>query len=88
MPFYSYRAKDPENSCPNCCSEFEVFQKMSDNHLDNCSECGSPISRIMHATPTVKDSSDSKTLSDDNLKKHGFKKFVNRGTGKGYDEVV
>jgi hypothetical protein len=60
---------------------------MSEGHLAVCPDCGNPIVRYMHATPTVRDSSTSKTLSDENLKKHGFKKLVNRGGGK-YDEVV
>jgi len=60
---------------------------MSDQPLATCPECGSEIVRFMHATPTLRDSSTKTILSDDNLKKHGFKKLVNRGGGK-YDEVV
>jgi len=41
----------------------------------------------MHPTAQVKDDSTKKLLSDDNLKKHGFKKLVNAGGGK-FDEVV
>ncbi|MBF0406818.1 MAG: hypothetical protein HQM10_05670 [Candidatus Riflebacteria bacterium] len=88
MPFYSYRAKNVEQSCQNCAEEFDCFQKINEMPVETCPECGNQVVRIMHATPTVKDSSEKKTLSDDNLKKHGFKKFVNRGHGKGYDEVV
>jgi hypothetical protein len=64
-----------------------VFQKISEAALTACPECGKPVVRLLHATPTVRDSSDKKILSDENLKKHGFKKLVNAGGGK-FDEAV
>lgn len=87
MPFYTYRAKDPGKSCSKCLESLEAFQKMSEPALEVCTECGSPVSRLFHATPTIRDDSTKTILSDDNIRKHGFKKLVNRGGGK-YDEVV
>lgn len=33
MPTYEYICKD-------CCQEFEVFQSMTDDHLETCNICG------------------------------------------------
>ena len=87
MPFYTYRAREPEKSCDYCRDSFESFQKIKDDSLEICPDCGNEVVKIMHPTAQVKDDSTNKLLSDDNLKKHGFKKLVNAGGGK-FDEVV
>jgi len=87
MPLYTYRPKTPQTGCSSCSKTLEVFQKFSDPPLETCPDCGNPLIKFMHAVPTCQDRSDKKLLSDDNLKKHGFKKLVNRGGGK-FDEVV
>lgn len=87
MPLYVYRAKSEEKSCSQCRDSFEVFQKFSEAPVETCPGCGNEVARIFHANPTIQDRSEKKILSDDNLRKHGFKKLVNRGGGK-YDEVV
>ena len=87
MPLYTYRAIDSLHSCAECLDSLEQFQKMNEPPLAQCPSCKAPLVRIMHPVATVRDSSTSKTLSDDNLKKHGFKKLVNAGGGK-FDEVV
>lgn len=87
MPFYTYRAKDPENSCKNCLESFETFQGIREEALTSCPDCNNEVVRLIHGAQTVKDLSDKKLLSDDNLKKHGFKKLVKTEKGK-YDEVV
>lgn len=40
MPIYDYRCRNGH--------EFEVFQKMSDDPLSRCHECGSPVERLFH----------------------------------------
>ncbi|MGC4192336.1 MAG: zinc ribbon domain-containing protein [Thermomicrobiales bacterium] len=40
MPTYAYR-------CTACAHEFEAVQKMSDNPLTTCPECGAPIKRVI-----------------------------------------
>ncbi|MGN6485340.1 MAG: FmdB family zinc ribbon protein [Thermomicrobiales bacterium] len=40
MPTYAYR-------CTACAHEFEAVQKMSDNPLSTCPECGAPIKRVI-----------------------------------------
>jgi len=87
MPFYVYRSKDPKNKCAECKEGIELFQSIQEKPLESCPECGKAVARIFRSTPTVRDSSEKKILSDDNLKKNGFKKLVNRGGGK-FDEVV
>lgn len=87
MPFYTYRARDPEKSCDYCRESFETFQKIRDETLETCPECENFVVRLMHPTAQLRDDSNKKLLSDDNLKKHGFKKLVNAGGGK-FDEVV
>ena len=87
MPFYTYRSKDHNAGCGLCSESYEVLQKISEPPLANCPECKATLVRLMHPTATIKDNSTKKTLSDDNLRKHGFKKLVNAGGGK-FDEVV
>lgn len=87
MPFYTYRAREPEKSCDYCREGFETMQKIREEALETCPECENLIVRIMHAAAQGKDNSTQKMLSDENLKKHGFKKLVNAGGGK-FDEVV
>lgn len=40
MPTYEYE-------CNDCGYRFEAFQKMSDNPLENCPECGKKVRRIL-----------------------------------------
>ena len=42
MPTYEYK-------CTRCNHLFEVFQKMSDEHLNECPKCGSPVKRLIGA---------------------------------------
>jgi putative FmdB family regulatory protein len=87
MPFYTYKARDGESSCAYCVDGFETIQKITEDALGVCPDCGNEIVRIMHAAVHRRDDSTKTILSDENLKKHGFKKLVNAGGGK-FDEVV
>lgn len=40
MPTYEYR-------CDECEHQFEVFQKMSDDPVEECESCGSPVRRML-----------------------------------------
>jgi len=40
MPIYEYRCENGHN--------FEVMQRMSDDALTTCSECGAPVQRVFH----------------------------------------
>ncbi|GAB4273408.1 MAG: hypothetical protein Kow0029_13070 [Candidatus Rifleibacteriota bacterium] len=87
MPIYTYRAKDPEKSCDKCRDSFETIQSIREDALSHCPECNNELVRIIHPAQSYEDRSESKLLSDSNLKKHGFKKLVKTDKGK-YDEVV
>jgi len=40
MPIYEYRCENGH--------EFEVMQRMSDDSLTECLECGAPVQRVFH----------------------------------------
>lgn len=46
MPTYEYL-------CPTCSHRFEIWQKMTDDSLSVCSECGGHIRRVLYASGIV-----------------------------------
>ena len=46
MPTYEYR-------CDKCRKNFEVFQKITDNPVETCPECGGKVSKLMSASNFV-----------------------------------
>jgi len=40
MPTYDYK-------CKECGITFELFQKMTDEHIKNCIECGGEVKRLI-----------------------------------------
>lgn len=87
MPIYAYRCQDPEKGCAHCRNGFDELQRISAVPLRECPECHHPVVRLINAAATIEQRTTSQILSDDNLKKHGFKKMVNRGGGR-FDEAV
>jgi len=72
MPTYAYR-------CSACAHEFEAVQKMSDDPLTTCPECGAPIKRVIFPAGIVfkgdgwyitdsRKGSESKGKTDDSAK--------------------
>jgi putative FmdB family regulatory protein len=43
MPTYEYR-------CSSCKKDFEVFQKITDDPVKECPECGGTVERLIAAT--------------------------------------
>ena len=91
MPIYEYQATG-KDSCPHCAKSFDVMQKMSDAPLEICPECHGPVRRKI-SRPNL--SSQSPSLSTDNIEKHGFTQFrkVEKGVyektaGKGPDFIT
>jgi putative FmdB family regulatory protein len=41
VPIYEYR-------CDDCGASVEAFQKMSDEPLTECEECGGPLRKVLH----------------------------------------
>lgn len=81
MPLYEYQAREGEPGCVHCRISFTIMQRMADDALAKCPECGGPIVRLVSyagiATP--------KTNSE--LKNLGFTKLVKRDTGV-YENVT
>ena len=91
MPFYEYHAAS-ENCCDHCKTVFEVMQKITDNPLKFCPQCLNPVQRKI-SRPNL--ASQSPSLKEDNLAKHGFTQFrkVEKGVyektaGKGPDFIT
>ncbi len=80
MPIYVYAAE--KGGCKVCRESFEYKQSMMDDKLKKCPDCGTAVRRVIIAPFVQTGRSDRSTLSDKNLKKHGFDKLVNEGDGK------
>jgi putative FmdB family regulatory protein len=88
MPTYDYRATEEaladanaaNKDCP-CREGFETVQRMAEEPLTACPECGGPIQRVINAVG-FSTKSHKTMMSDANLKKNGFKKLVKEGDGK------
>ena len=82
MPTYRYRTILPDGRDGEI---FEVVQRMSDPPLVRHPESGLPVERVP-VVPNLSlnhsDSNDRRTLSDSNLDRLGFTKYVNAGDGK------
>lgn len=83
MPTYTYETTDPRVACKLCLEPFEIRQKMSEEPLEACPECGGPVQRIITAVGVnTRYARMEKAPSDKELKRHGFHKLVNEGEGK------
>jgi putative FmdB family regulatory protein len=47
MPIYEYQSTAPAKACSHCCTPFEVLQRISDEPLLACPECGRVVKRII-----------------------------------------
>jgi putative FmdB family regulatory protein len=80
MPTYVYRKKEGEKGCRHCTEAFELVQLMRDEPLETCPECGGAVERVIACVNIVK--STKSMLSDRNLKRHGFQRFVKEEKGR------
>lgn len=78
MPFYEYIAKEESKSCDHCRGGFEVLQKISEDRLEKCPECGNPVVRAISAPSLGR----SVTSLDDRAKAAGFTKLKRLGKGE------
>jgi putative FmdB family regulatory protein len=81
VPTYEYRATDPEHGCECCRVGLEVLQGMAEPRLEHCPHCQGRIERVITAARINTQPSARSLLSDDNLRKHGFKKLVKEDGG-------
>ena len=91
MPIYVYQAQGAK-SCPHCTGPFELIQKINEQRLTSCPQCGAPVKRII-TPPNLARAGPS--LAEDNIEKHGFTRFrkVEKGVyektaGKGPDFIT
>ena len=47
MPIYEYQAKDCKKACTCCRAPFEVLQRIDEEPLARCPECGSPVKKVI-----------------------------------------
>jgi len=47
MPFYEYKACNPDKSCNHCRNGFEIMHSITQDALDKCSFCGNEIVRLI-----------------------------------------
>lgn len=78
MPIYEYVHKLRDDS--NCLEFIEVFQQMSEPPLTECPQCGKQILKKI-SLPGRHQGSVKDRLSDQNLSKHGFSKYVKSSDG-------
>jgi len=86
MPTYEYRPTEEDTGCDACRDGLDVLQQMSEAPLEKCPECGVAIARSLTAPGVNTRLSEKAQMSDSNLKRLGFKKFV-RDEG-GYTQTV
>lgn len=73
MPLYEYRA--PHGGCEICQTGFEVVQRMSEDPLKSCPQCGNPVEKTISMVSFNKQKSEKKLLSRGNLEKNGFVRY-------------
>ena len=64
MPTYEYRCRD-------CGHSFDIVQKMSDDPLTHCPECGGPLSKGKTPAGTDNKEGSTDTKKSDNAKSKG-----------------
>jgi len=82
MPTYVYEAAVGEKGCPTCNAGFDVQHGINEPAPQECPRCGGKIVRRFTAPGLVTRWNEKAIMSDDNLKRHGFKKLHNEGDGK------
>ena len=83
MPIYEYAAVD--KGCACCESRFELLQKLRDQPLTQCPECGAAVVRVISA-PSVAVGG-AHLLKESHAEKHGFTQY--RRAGKGiYEKTI
>ncbi len=81
MPMYEYQVVPDEQGCETCHSGFQVLQRMSEDALTQCPECGAKVRRLLFPVGVATPKTDSE------LKNLGFTKLVKRDSGV-YENVT
>ena len=78
MAIYEYYHLDKMGA--GCTEHLEIFQSMSEVPHQECPHCGFPVKKAV-SLPARHKTSQGDRLSDDNLKRTGFSKYVKSGDG-------
>jgi putative FmdB family regulatory protein len=71
MPIYVYKPIGSE-MCDHCEGGFEQLQRLSDDPLEACPECGALLEQVLTAANLA---SSSPSLDEKNIEKHGFTQY-------------
>jgi len=74
MPTYEYR-------CPKCGHAFDLFQKMSDDPVAECAECGGAARRLISGGAGLLFKGEGFYVTD--YRSEGYKKAAREGAGDG-----
>jgi len=77
MPLYEYEPNS--GHCDHCRGRFEVLQRVKDEPLTQCPECGRPCHRVFSSFAPIK--SERATLNPKNLQRQGFTQYKRAGDG-------
>ncbi|MDR3388469.1 MAG: zinc ribbon domain-containing protein [Rudaea sp.] len=77
MPIYEYAATG--KGCPHCEAHFDVLQKLAEQPLARCPQCGAGVVRVIGA-PSVAMGS-AHVLKESNVAKKGFTQYRRAGNG-------
>ena len=78
MPTYEYEARERDKSCEVCRDGFELTQTLTEEPLNSCPHCGSPVRKVVSLAAVGR----SMSGLDDRAKAAGFKKLKKIGTGE------
>ncbi len=77
MPTYVYKPAEGEKGCDYCAGSFETVQKMSDEALKKCPECGCGVRRVIMGIRK----GPSQSGFDRKAQEQGFHKLKRRDKG-------
>jgi putative FmdB family regulatory protein len=85
MPTYVYGPTSGHQGprCDACRGQFEIVQRMSDESLTQCPQCGAPVQRLI-IPPHIPSGWAMRQSSPDRMAKAGFVQYKRKG--KGYYE--
>jgi putative FmdB family regulatory protein len=81
MPIYEYAPAS--GNCKQCGGRFEVYQRVADDKLTQCPDCGQPCERVISAVAL----GGKYSTSDAKVKELGMTKYVKAGNGV-YERTV
>lgn len=82
MPTYVYETADAAAGCERCREGLEIQHGINEAPPSACPHCGAPLRRRFTPPGLNLRYNERATLSDANLRRHGFKRLRNEGNGR------